>query len=218
MGTYTYTKREMQIIKRKQPMDITDEEFLAVYNKAYHRNHIKYIMHLGEVYPDIEEWVFSYEFEEQHNDPADRENIYMFPILCQSGRNTEGRIRNMTAYLLGKLDWTSEFRKRLYALVPYRLDYNYWLEEYVKNYEAVPLWEDYFKGHEELSHMIELHSISSLDELEYRASEYFEQCMQGSRRGAQNKMTAREQKPRYQVFPVIRRRHILSGVWNIHAK
>lgn len=183
MKKYSYTKREVEILQSKKPIAITDEEFLAVYNKAFRRDHIHYILHLGDVYPEIEDRVFSDEFEEEHENLADRECQYLFPIFCPANRNTIGKIRNMTAYLLGTMDWTQIYMQRLNSLVPYRMVFNYWLDEYVRDYAEVPLWEDYFKGSKELSRMIELRGISGVDELGYRTWEYFERHVPKSLRG-----------------------------------
>lgn len=218
MKKYTYTQLEVQILTSRTPMPITDEQFLAVYHKAFNRNQSHYINHLENVYPDVSDRVFSNEFIEKYNDPADQECNYRFPILCPANRNTVGRIRNMTAYLLGTLDWPPAFRRRLNDLVPYRLVFNYWLDEYVKDYDAVSLWEVYFKRHPELAEMIERRGISGLDELEYRTAEYFERYVTKSLRGVQKKATAREQKPRRQACSAKQRQRILTGVWGVPNK
>lgn len=199
MKKFTYTEREVSILQSKIVMKITEEEFIALYNKAYRRDHIHYVIHLGNLYPDVEDRVFSNEFIETHRNPADRECDSRFPILCPSSRNTVGRIRNMTAYLLGTHDWTPAFRQRLYDLVPYRLVFNYWLSKYVKDYDAVFLWKFYFKSCEQLRKAIDRRGISSLAELEYRASEYFECYTLKTVCGVQRKANVREQKPRRQA-------------------
>lgn len=192
MKAYTYTKREVQIIRSKRAIEITDEEFLAVYNKAYRRDHFNYIHHLGDVYPEIQDRVFSEQFSEQHRNPADHEHEYPFPIFCPSTRNTEGRIRDMTAYLLGRRSWTKAYQRSLSRLVPYRLVFHYGLDEYVKDYDADALWKNYFKGLDELARMIERRGISNLAELEYRAMEYFEMYLHNFLRTGQKEATDRE--------------------------
>lgn len=218
MKKCSYTEREAKILKSEKPIPITDEEFLAIYHKAFQRDHLHYIKHLGNIYPDIEDRVFSDEFAEKHNDPADRECNYRFPILCPSDRYTVGRIRNMTAYLLGTVDWTLTYRKRLLSLVPSRLVFNYWLDEYVEDYDAVSLWEVYFKGTKKLAQMIEHRGITSLGELEYRTMEYFERCPFKSMRGVQERATVRERKPRRQACSTKQRQRVLSGAWGVPNK
>ena len=218
MKKCTYTEREVSILQSKTPIPIADEEFIALYHKAYHRDHLHYIIHLGNIYPNIEDRVFSDEFIEKHDNPADRECDYLFPILCPGSRNTMGRIRNMTAYLLGTLDWTLAFRQRLYDLVPYRLVFNYWLDEYVKDYDAVSLWDVYFRDCERLVRIIDRRGISSLAELEYRASEYFDLCTVKSLRGVQGKATEGSDKPRRKACSTNQRPRILSGVWGVPNK
>lgn len=218
MKKCTYTEREVSILQSKTPIPIADEEFIALYHKAYHRDHLHYIIHLGNIYPNIEDRVFSDEFIEKHDNPADRECDYLFPILCPGSRNTMGRIRNMTAYLLGTLDWTLAFRQRLYDLVPYRLVFNYWLDEYVKDYDAVSLWDVYFRDCERLVRIIDRRGISSLAELEYRASEYFDLCTVKSLRGVQGKATEGSDKPRRKACSTKQRPRILSGVWGVPNK
>lgn len=89
----------------------------------------------------------------------------------------------MTAYLLGRRSWTKEYQRSLSRLVPYRLVFHYGLDEYVKDYDADALWENYFKGLGELARMIERRGISDLAELEYRAAEYFEMYLHNFLRG-----------------------------------
>lgn len=175
MDRAIYTKREVQIIETKRPIEILDEEFLALYRKAYLRDKIEHIKHLGEVYPEIETRVFSDDFIASHNDPADREEIYPHPILCPANRNTEARIKDMVCYLTGRTEWTKSLLCQLRSDVPYRLVFNYWLDEYVKDYVTEQLWEQFFLGQKELERIIKLREISSFDELTYRAMFYFDQ-------------------------------------------
>ena len=192
MKRYRYTEREAQIIQSQQPMPISNEDFLSLYHKAFMRDDIKHINHLGKVYPEIESRVFSDEFMNRHCDPADREYLYPHPILCPTNRYTIGRIKDIVCYLTGGSDWSNSFRKQLCATVPYRLVFNYWLDEYVKDYDVNALWEAFCLGQEELSSVLELRRISSLDVLAYRAREYYDrdvhyscaECRMGDRKGA----------------------------------
>lgn len=169
-----YTKREVQIIQTKRPLAITDQEFLALYHKAFLRDKISHINHLGDVYPEIESRVFSDDFIAAHNNPADREDYYPHPILCPANRNTEARIKDMVCYLTGRTDWPKSYRCQLRTVVPYRLVFNYWLDKFVRDYAADPLWESFFLGQEELSRIITLRKISGFDELTYRTMVYFD--------------------------------------------
>lgn len=174
MKAHTYTKREIQIIKTKKPLSISCEEYLSIFHKAFCRNQIHILTHLWDIYPDMAKEVSSDEFEETHGDPADRESCCRFPILLPTMRCTQARIMDMVAYLLGKEEAPEEYIKRLHELVPFRLVFNYFLDEYVADFYAEPLWENYFLGLAELRRVLELRSIKSLDELIIRASDYFE--------------------------------------------
>lgn len=174
MKANTYTKRELKIIRTKKPLAISCEEYLAIYHKAFCRDRIQTINHLADIYPDMSELVFSDEFQENHRDPADREVCCRFPILLPTTRYTQARIMDMVAYLLGKLEAPKEYANQLHELVPFRLVFNFFTDEYVADFRAVPLWENYFLGREELRRVLELRSIGSLEELVMRACDYFE--------------------------------------------
>lgn len=174
MKRYIYAKREVQIIQTKRPIPITDEEFLALYRKAFLRDKIGHIIHLENVYPEIGSRVFSDAFIAAHNNPADREDFYPHPILCPANRNTEAKIKDMVCYLTGRAEWTKSLQSYLRTVVPYRLVFNYWLDEFVRDYATEPLWEIFFLGQEELSQVVKLRKISGLDELTYRAMVYFD--------------------------------------------
>lgn len=174
MARLTYTKREVQIIQTKNPLVITDEEFLALYRKAFLRDKVEHIIHLGDIYPEIEKKVFSVDFIASHNDPADYEDNYPHPILCPTNRNTEARIMDMVCYLTGRAEWKKLMRCHLRTVAPYRLVFNYWLNEYVKDYVTTQLWENFFLGQKELERIIKQREISDFDELTYRTMVYFD--------------------------------------------
>lgn len=170
----TYTKRELQIIRTKKPLPISCEEYLAIYHKAFCRGRIRILNHMVDTYPDIAELVFSDKFEETHRDPADMEGCCPFPILLSTTRYTQARVMDMVAYLLGKVEAPEKYAKLLRELVPFRLVFNYFTDEYVEDFLAAPLWENYFLGRAELRRGLEARSIRSLDELVARAADYFE--------------------------------------------
>lgn len=136
--------------------------------------------HLADIYPDMSELVFSDEFQENHGDPADWESVCRFPILLPTTRYTQARIMNMVAYLLGQVEAPKGYTKQLCELVPFRLVFNYFTDEYVADFRAGPLWENYFLGRSELRHVLELRSIGSLEELVIRACDYFERLLPDS--------------------------------------
>ena len=199
MKRYTYTEREVQIITSKRPLEISNEEFLALYSKAYRRDKIEDITHIGNVYPEIEDRVFSSEFMKKHDHPADYEDRYLRPIFCPADRNTEGRIRDMVCYLTSSLDWSKAMQQRLRTTVPYRLVFNYWLDEYVRDYEPAALWESFFTGQKELARILALRGIPSLDMLVYRTVDYFERYAPIDSARSAESATDREQKPRRQA-------------------
>lgn len=155
-------------------MPITCEEYLSIYHKSYCRNKIEVVNHLADIYPDMTVQVFSSEFEKTHGDPADREGCCPFPILLPTTRYTQGRVMDMVAYLLGQMEAPQEYAKQLCKQVPFRQVFNYFTDEYVADYCAEPLWEDFFLGQPKLHRVLELRSIGSLDELVVRAVDYFE--------------------------------------------
>lgn len=173
MKEYTYTKRELQIIRTKEPLAIADEEILVLYNKAYRRNDLNCMNHLVDVYPDVSDRLLSFDFQLKIIESTYEEQ-YIYPILCPTDTNSEGRIKNIVTYLTGQRDWPESLRKRLYDTIPYRLVFDYWLEEFVRDYEAAPLWEVYFTGQQELARPIKQRRITSLEELVYRTVNYFE--------------------------------------------
>lgn len=175
MEKYIYTKREVQIIKTRRPLAISDEEFLSLFHKAFIRDNYTHINHLEDIYPEIAERVFSNDFIEKHENLADYEGKYIFPILCPTNRYTEGRIRDMVCYLTSAADWSGLLHRQLSTTIPYRLVFNYWLYEYVKDYDSVALWDSFFLGQDKLSKILRLRRITALDELAYRAMEYFDQ-------------------------------------------
>lgn len=174
MKTNVYTKRELNIIRSKKPLSITCEEYLAVYHKAFCRNEIQTLNHLADIYQDMAVLVFSDEFQETHGDPADLEGDCPHPVLLETTRYTQARVMDMVAYLLGKVKAPEEYARWLHEVVPFRLVFNYFTDEFVADYHADPLWENYFWGRAELRRVLELRSIKSLDELVVRASDYFE--------------------------------------------
>lgn len=174
MKAYTYTKRELQIIRTKKPLPISGEEYLSIYHKSLFRNKIQILNRLAVTYPDMTEAVFSYEFEKTHSDPADMEDCCRFPVLLPTMRYTKGKVMDMTAYLLGLVDAPQSYEKQLRELVPFQLVFNYLTYEYVADFYAVPLWDNYFLGLTELYRALKQRSIRSLEELVELASSYFE--------------------------------------------
>lgn len=81
---------------------------------------------------------------------------------------------NVVAYLLEKTTAPETYICQLIQQVPYRLVFNYFTDEYVKDFYTEKLWENFFFGAGELYRSIQSYSIRSLEELMVRASEYFE--------------------------------------------
>lgn len=177
MNTYTYTKRELSIIRRKKPLSISNEEFLAIYHKAYYRERIQTLQHMCDLYPEIAEEVSSSAYQAKRHDPADQEHRYRYPIVINTTRFTQARIMNMVAYLHGQMNAPVAYINLLHTQVPYREVFNFITEEYVKDYLTVPLWENYFLGVDNLRHAVQHRSINSLGELVARASEFFERLV-----------------------------------------
>ena len=226
MKAHTYTKRELKIVKTKKPLPISCEEYLALYHKAFCRGRIQTLNHMIDTYPDIAELVVSEEFEETYRDPADMESGCLFPILLSTTRYTQARVMDMAAYLLGKVEAPEKYAKLLRELVPFRLVFNYFTEEYVEDFLAAPLWENYFLGRAELRRVLEVRSIGSLDELVTRAADYFERLWPyqpfespvSSRAECGNERPQGAAKPRRQACSTKQRQRILSGAWGVPNK
>lgn len=174
MKAHTYTKQERRVIRTKKPLPISCEEYLAIFHKAFCRDEIEILTHLWDTYPGIAMEVISDEFEETHGDPADMEGCCPHPVLLETTRYTQARVMDMVAYLLGRVEAPEEYARWLRELVPFRLVFNYFTDEYVADFHAAPLWENYFLGRTGLRRVLEIRSIKSLDELVVRASDYFE--------------------------------------------
>lgn len=86
----------------------------------------------------------------------------------------------MVCYLTGAENWSTSLQRQLHTTVHYRLVFNYWLDEYVKDFDADALWNAFFLGQEELSKVIELRGITGLDVLVYRAVEYYDRYVKSS--------------------------------------
>lgn len=169
-----YTGKKLQIMQTTPPMDITDEEFLFLFNKAFRENDFEFIVQLELLYPEIMDRTSSFEFMEKNSNPADDEGNYVHPILCPTNRCTEGRIKDMVCYLTGGTNWPDLLLKQLQNKVAYKLVFNYLIDDYVKDYDPDELWHLFFCGHAKLFHVMQLRGITGLDILIFRAMEYFE--------------------------------------------
>lgn len=161
------------MIRAAECPDITEEEFLFLYNKAAGRGDSEVISLLYDRYPEITARVFCPEFEDRHRHLADMEYLCPYPVVIVSGRYTPGRVGNMVTYLTGTAEMPKAYRERLRS-IPYRRVYNYVTAEYVEAYLAEPLWERFFMGDEGLKRVLECRSIKTMEELEHRSAAYFE--------------------------------------------
>lgn len=173
MNVQNYTKREMNIIRAAECPDITEEEFLVLYNKAAERGESEVISLLYDRYPEITDRVFSPEFEDRHRNIADMEYLCPYPVVILSDRYTPGRVMNIVAYLTGTAEMPDAYRERLRS-IPHRRVYNYVTAEYVVAYFAEPLWNSFFMGDEGLKRVLERRSIKTMEELVHRSAAYFE--------------------------------------------
>ena len=161
------------MIRAAECPDVTDEEFLFLYNKAAGRGESEVISLLYDRYPEISARVFSPEFEDRHRNIADMEYLCPYPVVILSDRYTPRRVMNIVSYLTGAAEMPDAYRKLLRS-IPYRRVYNYVTAEYVEAYLAEPLWNGFFMGDAGLKHMLECRSIQTLEELALRSAAYFE--------------------------------------------
>ncbi|MDL2301020.1 hypothetical protein LJC58_01550 [Lachnospiraceae bacterium OttesenSCG-928-D06] len=130
--------------------------------------------YLYDRYPEVAKQAADASIIEERSDPADKEGFCRFPILIDTRRMTEARIANMISFLIGKLEAPKHYMDLLQAKVLYQEVFNYMTNRYQRAYEPDSLWNTFFLGQEDLRSVIERRRINSLDELVYRASEYFE--------------------------------------------
>lgn len=169
-----YIEKKYQIMQTTPLMDITDEEFLFLFNQAFRKNDFELIEHLEEFYKENMDRTANIEFMEKHRNPADKEGDYIHPILCPTNRCTEGRIKDMVCYLTGDTDWPDLILHQLQTKVSYKLVFNYLIDDYVRDYDPDELWRLFFCGQTKLFKVIQLRGITGLDLLIFRATEYFE--------------------------------------------
>lgn len=105
-------------------------------------------------------------------DPADNEHCYKYPIILETNRMTERRVLNLIFYLLGQ-EKLETYKKYLRSEIPYCKAYNSTFDRYQRNYDIISLWDNLFLSFPELCSVINHRHIRSLDELIYRACEYF---------------------------------------------
>ena len=168
-------KRMMKITppQIKDEMEISIEEFLLFYSKACRRNNMAAMLQLQNRYPVTAEIALDDYYLAYSGEPADREYMYQYPIVLDSPHMTENRVMDMIAYLLGSFKAPESYRELLKKL-PFRRFFNFTINRYYKDFERSALWNDLFLRLPELKRIIEVRRIQSLDELIYRAGEYFE--------------------------------------------
>lgn len=145
-----------------------------MYVKAYKKGNVTAMNQLHDRYPELAKTAFDDSFLDRKIDPAEDDNLHLFPILLDTARMTEPRIMNMVSYLTGELEPDSQYAEYLRAHIRYREVFNYSSFRYQKDYDAEDLWSHYFLGIPKLKSVIEYRKIQDLHELASRASDYFE--------------------------------------------
>lgn len=157
----------------KEQMEISIEDFLLFYSKAYRRNNLAAMRQLYDKYPVTAKLALDDYYLKYKSEPADREYMYRYPITADSPRMTEHRIMDIIAYLLGTFRAPRHYR-RLLQKFPYNRTFNFTISRYQKDFDRTVLWNELFLKRPELKKVIESRKIQSLDELIYRAGEYFD--------------------------------------------
>lgn len=154
--------------------EISVEDFLIFYYKAYRRDNIEALSQLHDLFPEVAELAFDEDYIESRSDPADKEYMYRHPIVIATNRMTESRVLDMVSYLLGQVEAPGKYKDFLKTNIAFKKVFNYMIERYQRDYDKTALWDSYFMELPELRFMIERRYIRSLEELVYRASNYFE--------------------------------------------
>ncbi|WP_455614831.1 hypothetical protein [Eisenbergiella sp.] len=154
--------------------EISVEDFLIYYYKAYQRGNVKAITQLHDTFPEVAELAFDEDYLNSLCDPADYEYQFLHPITIDSSRMTERRVLDMVAYLYGKHNAPTKYKLILSDKIPYQTIFNYQIERYQRDYNKTALWDCFFMELPELRYIVEQRRIKNLDELIYRASSYFE--------------------------------------------
>ena len=163
----------MKSINIRHP-EIGVEDFLICYHKAYHRNNMKALQQLYDLYPEVARRAFDNLYICSHYDPADDESFFSHPITLNSTRMTERRVMDMVAYLFYQSTADQKYKEFLREKVSFYQVFTYRTARYQKIYDRNELWNNFFLAILELRHLIEKHRIADLTELEYRAANYFE--------------------------------------------
>lgn len=171
----TYTRRELKILKAKEPIDINDKEYLILFAKATRVGDVKAVEVLLDVYVEMFETTHDEKYINIYTDPVEKEDRYDYPILLETNKYTEKRIKNIITYLTGHIDIECHYIRLLHSSVKYKEVCNYFTGEYYRDYDKKSLWEDYFLKISELEKIIKLRSIESFDELIKKTISYFEQ-------------------------------------------
>lgn len=170
---------------KKPKQKISLEDYLYYYSIAYKRDNTRAINQLCDRYPELLNKSIDYEDIERRENPYDLDVCCRHPIATNATRMTERRVLDMVAYLFSNHRAPNERQYRI-ALknsgVTARRVFNYAIDRWQADYDRKELWENYFLRVEELKKRIEGRSIKSIEELEYRAAEYFDRAFPPSRR------------------------------------
>lgn len=153
---------------------ISLEDFLYYYHIAYERNNIRAMNQLSNTYSDLSDLAFRDKIS--HSDADAEDDFYsLHPVVCGSNRMTERHVLDLVAYLQCREEAPREYKDKLRtAHLSYRRVFNYGIDRYQKDYDRGDLWENFFLQQSGLRQVIKHRRISSMEELEYRAAEYFE--------------------------------------------
>lgn len=150
------------------------EDFIYYYHIAFKRKNIHALNQLCHLYPDLSAMAFQSSSLWQRYNPSECDHYNWHPTTIESAYMTERRIMDMIAYLLSQERAPREYKSKLRsAPLPYRLMFSHSLDRYQKDYGREALWKDFFLCLPQLRQRIEFRRIVSLEELEYRAAEYF---------------------------------------------
>lgn len=158
----------------KSKQQITLEDYLQYYHIAYKRNNIKAMLELDKRFPELSKLSSDKDYMAKKANWEDEEWYYIHPIVMDSTRMSEMRVLDMVAYLYCQNEAPSQFTNILKEKILYRTIFNYDTDRYQRDYNREALWIYFFNGVPELCQRIKQRRIKSLSELEYRATEYFE--------------------------------------------
>lgn len=165
------TEQERRIFSSDDAFPISYEAFLLLYSKALSQNDWGALSVLEAKYKIF--FIDAIIAETSKYEPSDNEDEYPYPILSDTNFFTYRRIMNIVTYLTGSMESAKKYTFYLEHAITYTLRTNVNNKEY-RCYDSDSLWKDFFLRCVALASAIRVRKIDSIEELVFRAQEYYE--------------------------------------------